>query len=328
MNPILELLNSDNFRTYNIHIARKLGSVNAAIMLAEFIQRYKYHFEKNELIMTQKESGKWFYYTHEKAEERTALSRDEQDTGIKKLEKAGLIKKIIIGVPGKRHFQINEEMIIELITDSKKDSRMRESHNVQCGKPTNSIPNKEHQEDPHITTNYPEDPDIVDVSSFSIKKLEELESLAALEETQKKTLYKKFTHEQIKPQLAGDETIQVTAFLFNKSLAGMVLFGALSMLGSGYFFAAATNRRLFLIKTRMGFFALKAENQGIMQIPYDDIVAIEPGGFLNQRSMTLSTKDGSRISFRLNTLARFLSGQRQFLARLPQLVEQWRAARS
>ena len=48
--------------------------------------------------------------------------------------------------------------------------------------------------------------------------------------------YEQYTHEQLKGELEDGETIQVTAFLFNKSLVGMALIGALAMLGGGYFF--------------------------------------------------------------------------------------------
>jgi hypothetical protein len=136
------------------------------------------------------------------------------------------------------------------------------------------------------------------------------------------TKYEQYTYDQLKPTLENGETIQTTAFLFNKSLMGMVLLGALSMLGSGYFFAAATDRRLLLIKTKMGFISLKMENNGVTEIPYSNIEAVEPGGALNQKTVTINTKDGSKLKFRLNTLAKFMSGQKKFLDDLPQLVEQ------
>ena len=139
------------------------------------------------------------------------------------------------------------------------------------------------------------------------------------------TKYEQFTHDQLKSELENGETIQVTAFLFNKSLVGMALLGALAMLGGGYFFAAGTDRRLFLIKTRMGFFSLKSENLGITQIPYGNIQSIEPGGAMNQKTITINTKDGSKLKLRLNTLAKFMSGQKQILERLPQLVDKWNA---
>jgi hypothetical protein len=142
------------------------------------------------------------------------------------------------------------------------------------------------------------------------------------------TKYEQFTHDQLQAELASDETIQLTAFLFNKSLVGMALFGALATLGGGYFLTAATDRRLFLIKTKMGFFSLKRENHGVIEIPYTDVVGVEPGGALNQKTVTIATKDGSALKLRLNTMARMMSGQKQFIERLPQLVEKWKTVAS
>jgi hypothetical protein len=140
--------------------------------------------------------------------------------------------------------------------------------------------------------------------------------------------YEQFTYDQIQPQLASDETVQITAFLFNKSLVGMALFGALATLGGGYFLTAATDRRLFLVKTKMGFWSLKRENHGIIEIPYTDVVGVEPGGAMNQKTVTISTKDGSALKLRLNTLAKFMTGQKQFIEQLPQLVEKWKKVSS
>jgi hypothetical protein len=139
------------------------------------------------------------------------------------------------------------------------------------------------------------------------------------------TKYEQFTHDQLKGELENGESIQVTAFLFNKSLIGMALVGALAALGGGYFFAAGTDRNLYLIQTRMGFFSLKMQNNGITKIPYSNIESIEPGGAMNQKTITINTKDGSKLKLRLNTLAKFMSGQKQILERLPQLVNEWKA---
>lgn len=134
---VLNLLNGENYRQYNVTIARAIGSVNAAIMLTELVQRHQYHENRDELIESSKTEGKWFYYTQDTAEERLGLSRSEQDVALKKLESIGLIKKIILGVPGKRHFQINVNKIVEITKYSKKHSRLQETDKLDCRKPTN-----------------------------------------------------------------------------------------------------------------------------------------------------------------------------------------------
>lgn len=131
-----------------------------------------------------------------------------------------------------------------------------------------------------------------------------------------------FIHNELKSRLQSDETITATGFLFNKSLGLAALVGPLALAGSGYFFAALTPRRLFLIKTRMGFFSLKMANEGVVEIPYADINAIERGGALNQKRITIALKDGSTLKYRLNTVAKVASGQKEFIDTLCRLHQE------
>jgi hypothetical protein len=133
------------------------------------------------------------------------------------------------------------------------------------------------------------------------------------------TKFDQFIHSELKPRLQADEAITTTGFLFNKSLGLAALVGPLALAGSGYFFAALTPRRLFFIKTSMGLFSLKMANQGVVEIPYADISSIERGGTLNQKSITISLKDGAILKYRLNTIARYTSGQKEFIDTLCRL---------
>jgi len=137
------------------------------------------------------------------------------------------------------------------------------------------------------------------------------------------TKYEDFVQSELQGRLAPGEPILHMAFLFNKSLAGMVLLGALATIGQGYFLAAATDRRLLLLKTKMGLWSLKRENLGVVELPYQDIVDIKPGGALNQRTVAFTMRDGSTMAFRLNTMAKFTAGQKTFLERLPGYVAAW-----
>lgn len=127
------------------------------------------------------------------------------------------------------------------------------------------------------------------------------------------TKFDQFIHDELKPRLQADETVTVTGFLFTKSLGLVALAGPLALAGSGYFFAALTPRRLFLIKTRMGFFSLKMANEGVIEIPYADIKSIERGGALNQKTINIALKDGAELKYRLNSIARYTSGQKEFI---------------
>jgi hypothetical protein len=133
------------------------------------------------------------------------------------------------------------------------------------------------------------------------------------------TKFDQFIHSELKPKLQPEETIITTGFLFTKSLGLVALVGPLALAGSGYFFAALTPRRLFLIKTSMGLFSLKMANEGVIEIPYADIKSIGRGGALNQKSITISLQDGAELKYRLNTIARYTSGQKEFIDTLCRL---------
>jgi hypothetical protein len=133
------------------------------------------------------------------------------------------------------------------------------------------------------------------------------------------TKFDQFIHNELESRLQVDETITTTGFLFTKSLGLVALVGPLALAGSGYFFAALTPRRLFLIKTSMGFFSLKMANDGVIEVPYADVKSIERGGALNQKKITLSLNDGTALKYRLNTIARYTSGQKEFIDTLCRL---------
>ena len=141
------------------------------------------------------------------------------------------------------------------------------------------------------------------------------------------TKHEDFVVQELQGRLAPGEQILHMGFLFNKSLASFVLLGALGALGQGYFLAAATDRRLFFIKTKMGLWSLKRENLSIIELPYNDIMNIQPGGALNQRTIAFDMRDGSKVSFRLNTLARFTAGQKTFIDNLQGYVAAWNGQR-
>jgi hypothetical protein len=125
---LLSFLNQDNFRTYNIQIARYCKSVNAAIMLSDLANRYEYHLSNGELTSFEAHGEGWFFLTSEKAEERTALTRREQDSAIDVLKKLDLISQVNKGVPQKRFFKINEENVLQVFL-LKPVQRLEDSNN-------------------------------------------------------------------------------------------------------------------------------------------------------------------------------------------------------
>lgn len=134
--------------------------------------------------------------------------------------------------------------------------------------------------------------------------------------------YDEFVHRELAPHLSAGEGIDLTGFLYTQSLRGVVLSGGLSLIGDGYYFAALTRTRMFIIATAMGLVSLKMENKGLSHIPYADIESIKPSGFLNQKMIAIKLKDGRTVIFRLNTLAtHYASGQKQFIERLIQFQQ-------
>lgn len=129
--------------------------------------------------------------------------------------------------------------------------------------------------------------------------------------------YDEFIHKELAPKLTPGEGIEVTGFLFTKSLARVVASHGLSLIGDGYFFAALTRKRMFFIATEMGVASLKMMNKELGEIPYTDIKAIKPSGFFNQKMIAIELNDGKTLVFRLNSLAtHYASGQKQFIESL------------
>jgi len=134
--------------------------------------------------------------------------------------------------------------------------------------------------------------------------------------------FDEFIHKELAPHLGPGEGIELTGFLYTKSLKRVVVSGGLSLMGDGYFFAALTRRRMFVIATEMGFASLNMVNKGLGEILYSDIKSIKPSGFFNQKMIAIQLKDGKVLTFRLNSLAtHYASGQKQFIDTLIQFQQ-------
>ena len=89
---------------FNPALAHALGSVKSGLFLSQLLFWCNKGKKKD-----------WIYKTIEEINEETALSRREQDTAIKVCKKYGLIKTKLAGIPAKRHFHLNIEIITELL---------------------------------------------------------------------------------------------------------------------------------------------------------------------------------------------------------------------
>lgn len=110
---LISSLNKNNFQTYNRDLAKSLG-INAAIFLSELINRYEYHKDKDQLIVHESHGEEWFYHTIQHVKDRTGLTREKQDTALKRLKEFELVDVKIFGLPSRRHFRLNVDKIIEI----------------------------------------------------------------------------------------------------------------------------------------------------------------------------------------------------------------------
>jgi len=111
---LFDLLNANNYFCVNRKLAQEIG-LETAVFLSEIVDKHAY-FESNEML-----KNGWFYLTIETAEERTSLSRRQQDSAIEALKKLGFIDSKQMGLPAKRHFFLFKEKITEWLFRTNKD---------------------------------------------------------------------------------------------------------------------------------------------------------------------------------------------------------------
>ena len=107
-------LAESNFGKYYRPFLPLLGCAGA-VLLSELAQKFIFHSE--ELITDKKHGAGWFYHTIETIQERTGLTRSEQDTALKILTKNRLVRTQVFGLPPKRHFILNIKAIHRLYLD-------------------------------------------------------------------------------------------------------------------------------------------------------------------------------------------------------------------
>ncbi len=104
-------------------------NLNTAVLLSEIYSEYNYWKERNEL-----QQGGWFYSTIENMYYNTGLSKHQQLTSCKELVSYGIIKVKYHGLPKKRFFKFNIEMIDKLYNDFQLNSNSTEEHETVAGK--------------------------------------------------------------------------------------------------------------------------------------------------------------------------------------------------
>lgn len=127
-------LGSDQFRTYNVNIARTIG-LEEAILLNDLIDTHKHLEENEQLFPLKKQKGVWFYYSSAKGEKRTSIKRKAMMRVVNSLKRKKLIIYVKAGVPAKRHFQLNFEAIYNISNSvsicPKRDTKMSQTGQLE-----------------------------------------------------------------------------------------------------------------------------------------------------------------------------------------------------
>ena len=127
-----QLLMSSNYYTLNKQIVKELG-IESAFLLTILIEASD-GLSDNE---------GWFYQTIEKIGELTGLGRHKQDKIIKELIDLKILEQKNKGVPCKRYFKVNYEMIENLVFQNRQSS-LSENGKLDCQKKTNySVENRQ-----------------------------------------------------------------------------------------------------------------------------------------------------------------------------------------
>ena len=120
-----QLLMSSNYYTLNKQVVKTLG-IEPAFLLTILI-------EASDGLAD--EEG-WFYQTIEKIGELTGIGRHKQDKIIKDLIESKFLEQKNKGVPCKRYFKINYEMIENLVFQ-KQQTSLSQNDKLDCKKETN-----------------------------------------------------------------------------------------------------------------------------------------------------------------------------------------------
>ncbi len=104
---VKQVIMSSAYWTLNKNMVQMFG-LESAMLLSVFAEADS---------MLSDEDG-WFYQTHDTVEEITTLSRHKQDKCIRKLIGLGVLQQANKGMPMKRHFRINYEVLATLLAEN------------------------------------------------------------------------------------------------------------------------------------------------------------------------------------------------------------------
>jgi hypothetical protein len=132
---------------------------------------------------------------------------------------------------------------------------------------------------------------------------------------------------QVSPMLGAGEQVMFTATMRRQPglLMQLLLVGGLLLfLLTKIYFVALTNRRMILIRSKMGFFSLsgapKHMNLGVEEWDVRSIQKVTTSGFANNRSMTFHLADRGKQTLRIAPWMKTITGTKDFFEQVPNLV--------
>lgn len=113
INYIEKFLNSGiEFRRYSVEVAKKLGHVAYAIVLADMLDQYIFFFKCKTLKSHIRHGDGLMFYTVQHAYERTAVKRRQFQTAIQKFMDLGLLSTVSkIDFEGKTYYKFDLEAV-------------------------------------------------------------------------------------------------------------------------------------------------------------------------------------------------------------------------
>ena len=109
---VISAIASRNYIAVNKILAREIG-LNEAIMIGELASEHEYWEREGKI-----EPDGYFFSTVKNVEDNTTLSERQQRSVIDKLKKLGILEVALRGLPARRYFKINEEVILTYLTNS------------------------------------------------------------------------------------------------------------------------------------------------------------------------------------------------------------------
>ena len=130
---VKQILMSGNYWTLNKGIVKLFGIETAFLMSI---------FAEAEQLMG--DADGWFFQTADTIEEITGLTRYKQDKCIDELEKSGVLVKDVRGIPAKRYFKFDYEVLTNKIVNNLQTG-LQKNNKLDCKKLTTSkeLSNKE-----------------------------------------------------------------------------------------------------------------------------------------------------------------------------------------